>query len=272
MFYLGFLGHSHIRRLHRHWHPTDTMRVIWLPGHSRLLQYMHIPPTDAAHYSLITTNHPHMTVILISWGDNDFDQPGDTISSGITYDIARSLISLLLYFIYQNITVFILPPLPRTTPSLTTHPRYTSAAMYISQSLARQIADLRIPYSPLISPPSLAMSVDGIHFTTQAYENLRLAIIRHISTQRQHLQSQGITVLRSSTPLLPTPNTPPDVIIYLPSLPNYVNHRDNRVTFTTSAIATTTTTPTTSISTPLSSPSTYSGTSTLSLPPSTHIP
>ena len=116
MIYLGLIGHSHIRRLLRHWHPTASMRTIGLPGHTHLLQYMHINPSDATHYRHITNNHPHMTAILIAWGDNDIDQPGETISNGITYDIVRSLISLLLFFIHSNISVFIIPPLPRPTP------------------------------------------------------------------------------------------------------------------------------------------------------------
>ena len=109
---------------------------------------MHINPTDGTHYQYIMVNHPHINAILIAWGDNDIDQPGQTINSRITYDIVRSLISLLLFFIHHNVAVFIVPPLPRTTPSLTYHPSYTNATIHITSSLARHIAELRIPYSP----------------------------------------------------------------------------------------------------------------------------
>ena len=95
MIYLGLLGHSHVQRLLRHWHRTDTYTPIGQRGHTHNLAYIHINPTDGTHYQYIMVNHPHINAILIAWGDNDIDQPGQTINSGITYNIVRSLISLL---------------------------------------------------------------------------------------------------------------------------------------------------------------------------------
>ena len=195
MWYIGILGHSHARKLHRYWYRTTNITPIGLPGHKHILAYMHTPPTQETHYSHITVKHPHINTILISWGDNDIDQPGETIKLGITRDIVQSLIYLILFFAQQNIPVFIIPPLPRKTPSLTTHVNYTAAAMYITHWLARYINDLRIPYSPIISLPSLAMSRDGIHPTFQAYENLRTTIIRHMQLEQQSLRQRGITQL-----------------------------------------------------------------------------
>ena len=100
MIYLGLLGHSHIRRLLRHWHPNDNIWPIGLPGHTHLLQYMHNDITDDSHYTHIISNHPHLGAILIAWGDNEMDQPGDTIKNGITYDIVHSLTYRITSFFY----------------------------------------------------------------------------------------------------------------------------------------------------------------------------
>ena len=99
----------------------------------------------------------------------------------------------------------------------------------------------------MIPLPSLAMSVDGIHPTTQAYDRLRQNIISHINTQLQSLRQLGHTQLRSTTPLLPTPNVTPSNIIYLPTLPNYVDHRNRNLAYqpTTASAATSITTPNT---------------------------
>ena len=169
MIYLGLLGHSHSRRLLRHWHPDDNFWPMGLPGHTHILQYMHNDITDETHYTHITTNHPHLGAILITWGDNDIDQPGDTINDRVTLDIVRSLISLLLFFVHHNIAVFIIPPLTRSIPSLTTSQHYRTAATYITHALVRYITDLKLPYTPLISLPSLSMADDGIHLTHQIH-------------------------------------------------------------------------------------------------------
>ena len=275
MIYLGILGHSHARRLLRHWHISESYTPSGLPGHTHILAYMHINPSDDTHYSHIPINNPHINAILMTWGDNDIDQPGDTISTGITYDIVRSLIALLLFFNSRNVPVFIIPPLPRSTPSLTSHPHYTTAVIYINRSLARHITDLRIPYSPLISPPSLTMSPDGIHPSTQAYEKLRQTSITHINTQLHSLRLQGITQLRSTTPLLPTPNITPSAVIYLPTLPTYISRARTTTVVTSAAIAAapTVATPSTSsvvrrtrampTNSPLTSPYVTAGTSAL---------
>ena len=242
MIYIGLIGHSHIQRLHRHWHHTEHMRTVGLPRHTHLLQYMHTDPSDPTHYRHITINHPYMTTILISWGDNDIDQPGETISNGITYDIIRSLISLLLHFIHNNVTAFIIPPLPRPTPSLTTPQLYRTAALNITHTLARHINDLRIPYTPLINLPALTIAEDGVHPTFHSYEALRTTIITHIHTQYHGMQLLGINHPRTTTPLLPTPpNITPSETIYLPTLPTYINHRSRQNTTTTTSITTTTT-------------------------------
>ena len=134
---------------------------------------MYTDTNDETHYTNLSENHPHMNAILMSWGDNDIDQPGETVNNRITYDIVRSLITLSLFFLQYHIAVFILPPLPRTTPSLTTHQLYTTAAINITHSLFRHISDLRIPYTPMISLPSLSLAEDGVHFTTHSYHILR---------------------------------------------------------------------------------------------------
>ena len=76
------------------------------------------------------------------------------------------------------------------------------------------------------------MADDGVHLTSDSYETLRTAIISHMNTQHHYMHQQGVSQLRSNTPLLRTPNMTPSEIIYLPTLPTYVNHRTTASTTT----------------------------------------
>ena len=93
---LGLLGHSHTTHSHRHpLHPY--IHTILLPGQSFMLPTLHIPPTEPTHYTHIPHEHPHLDAILISWRDNEIDQPGPIISNGIANTIILALMEITLF-------------------------------------------------------------------------------------------------------------------------------------------------------------------------------
>ena len=154
---LGLLGHSHTRYLHRHSvHPN--IHTTLLPGHSFILPTFYTSPTDITHYINIPHAHPHLDAILISWGDNEIDQPGHTISNGIANAIIDSLTELLLFFTQNNIPTFILPPLPCPIPTFAQTHDYNTARHFIRPRLQNTIANLHFNYEPLITLPDLTFN------------------------------------------------------------------------------------------------------------------